>query len=260
MQWSKRCDSVLLHRHRPSPNWKILKVFPFGTMYHFGTILKFDADNKYILIQILKMISRVLKNYLNICITFPPPPTNLLHDSFPLPPSSISPNYIPSLGPAFGWLLCLSIHWKPSKVKALLLSLFLYLYHSIRPPKQQENILPHVLRLAVSPLQRPPTPPTPSFCSQCCVKPTSGGHQRVVLRPSLNFLMGAILAPQTRGSDEANTNLGAGHLYQTHREPWRRNSGPWQMLPWRGRGKPLGVGWQRLSYVCVFLSVDTWWF
>jgi len=25
--------------------WTILKVFPFGTMYHFGTILKFDADN-----------------------------------------------------------------------------------------------------------------------------------------------------------------------------------------------------------------------
>ena len=24
---------------------KILKVFPFGTMYHFGTILKFNADN-----------------------------------------------------------------------------------------------------------------------------------------------------------------------------------------------------------------------
>ena len=28
----------------------------------------------------------------------------------------------------------------------------------------------------------------------------------------------------------------------THREPWHRDSGPWWMLLWRVRAKPLGVG------------------
>jgi hypothetical protein len=76
-------------------------------MYHFGTILKFDADNKYKLIQIIKMISRVLKNYLNICITYPPhPPTYYViappshhppHvDCWVPPPSDNSASAVPS--------------------------------------------------------------------------------------------------------------------------------------------------------------------
>ena len=34
------------------PNGKILKVSPFGTMYHFGTIYKFDADIHFYLVRI----------------------------------------------------------------------------------------------------------------------------------------------------------------------------------------------------------------
>ena len=75
----------------------------------------------------------------------------------------------------------------------------------------------------------------------CCVNPTSGGHPRPVLRPSLNYSMGAISAPQTRGSNAARASPNAGGLQKTHREPRRCDSGPWRLLPWRGRAKPLGV-------------------
>ncbi len=45
-----RVDSQQVPRVDTNAPRKILKVFPFGTMYHVGTILKFDADNKYIMI------------------------------------------------------------------------------------------------------------------------------------------------------------------------------------------------------------------
>jgi hypothetical protein len=50
-------------------------------------------------------------------------------------------NFIPSLRPTFGWLLCPLIQWKPSKPKALLLSLFLFFVRSICHPKQRVNVL-----------------------------------------------------------------------------------------------------------------------
>ena len=39
---------------------------------------------------------------------------------------AVSPNYIPSLRPNLGWLLCPPIHWKPSKCKTPSLSLIFF--------------------------------------------------------------------------------------------------------------------------------------
>ena len=46
---------------------------------------------------------------------------------------SFSPDYIPSIVPTLGWLLFPPIHWKPSKIKALLLSLFFTLLYLTSP-------------------------------------------------------------------------------------------------------------------------------
>ena len=58
----------------------------------------------------------------------------------------------------------------------------------------------------------------------------------------LNFFMGAISAPQTKGPNAAHASPAAGRLYWAHGEPRRRDSGPWRVFPWRGRAKPVGVG------------------
>jgi hypothetical protein len=47
---------------------------------------------------------------------------------------AIPPNYIPSLRPTFDWLLCPPIQWKPLKSKALLLSLFYFLFPQFAAP------------------------------------------------------------------------------------------------------------------------------
>jgi hypothetical protein len=50
---------------------------------------------------------------------------------------TIPPNYIPLLRPTFGWLLCPLIQWKPLKPKALLLSLFLFLFAQFAAPNDR---------------------------------------------------------------------------------------------------------------------------
>jgi hypothetical protein len=118
---------------------------------------------------------------------------------------AIPPNYIPSLRLTFGWLLCSPIQWKPLKPKAPLLSLFLFFVCSICHPKRRVNVLTTRSTLAASPFQRPPhrrRQPTVG----CRVSPSSGSHPRLVLRPSLISLMGAILAPQSRESAAASVN------------------------------------------------------
>jgi hypothetical protein len=85
----------------------------------------------------------------------------------------------------------------------------------------------------------------------CCIPPSSDGHLRSWSRPSLSFLMGAILAPHTREKEGREQAHHTGSLHRTHGEPRHRDSGPWRMLPWRERAKPLGVGWQRLMLVVV---------
>jgi hypothetical protein len=76
---------------------------------------------------------------------------------------AIPPNYIPSLWPTFGWLLCPPIQWKPLKPKAPLLSRFLFFARSICRPKQRVNVLTTRSNPAASPLQRPPPPPPPTY-------------------------------------------------------------------------------------------------
>jgi hypothetical protein len=73
------------------------------------------------------------------------------------------PNFIPLLRPTFGWLLCPPIQWMPSKPKAPLLSLFLFLVRSICHPKQQVNVLTTRSASAAPPLQRPPPPQPPTY-------------------------------------------------------------------------------------------------
>ncbi len=151
--------------------------------------------------------------------------------------------------------MCPPIQWKPSKPKATLLSIYLFFVCSICRPKQQVNVLTTRSAPAASTLQRPPCRrrrPTVG----CCIPPLSGSHPRPMLRPSLIFLMGAILAPQSRESAAVSVKPATRRLQQTRGEPRRRDLGLWQMLPWRYRAKPLGVGRQRLIlFLCYVLCV-----
>jgi hypothetical protein len=118
---------------------------------------------------------------------------------------AVPPNYIPSLRPTFGSLLCSPIQWKPLKPKAPSLFLFLFFVRSIRHPKQRINVLTTRSTPAASPIQRPPCRRRrPSV--GCRIPPSSGSHPRPVLRPSLIFFMGAISAPQSRESAAASVN------------------------------------------------------
>ena len=140
---------------------------------------------------------------------------------------SLPPNHILTFRPTFGWLLRPPIQQKPSKSKAPSLSHFFF-RHSNRRPKRRVNVFPTRSSPAASPIKLPP-------CRRhhrsvhCCVDPTSGGHPRPVLRPSLNFFMGAITVPQTRGPNVVRAGTGAGRLHQAHGEPRRNDLDPWRM-------------------------------
>ena len=101
-----------------------------------------------------------------------------------------------------------------------------------------------------STLQRPPHRRNHRLVG-CCVDPLSSGHPRPVLRPSLNILMGAILAPQTREPAAVGANLGTVRLQWAQGELQHRDLGPWRITPWKYGAKPLGV--VRLLILCEFL-------
>ena len=150
-----------------------------------------------------------------------------------------SPNYIPSLRPTFGWLLRPTIQRKPSKLKVPSLSIFNFFVAASDPPKRRVNVLSHTFLPVSSPL------PCPPHCLRhrsvgCCVSSSSGGHPSPVLRPSPNFSMGAIGAPQSRDPAAASPSPGVWRLNKTNREPRRLNSGPWRMIRWRGRANRWG--------------------
>jgi hypothetical protein len=137
-------------------------------------------------------------------------------------------------------LLRLSMQQEPSQSEAPSPSLFSFFRRSIRHPKRWANVLPHAFHPCASPLQCPP-PHRHHRSVGCCVKKSSSGHSRPVLRPPRNIQMGAISATQRRGPNVARASPGVGRLHQAHREPRCRDSGPWRMMPWRGRrAKPLG--------------------
>ncbi len=120
----------------------------------------------------------------------------------------------------FGWLLHPPTQQKPSKLKPPALSLFLFFCRSIHRPNQRVTVL--TTRSTRSHLLSNSPPHRKHHRSfDCCVNPTSGGHPRPVLRPSLNYSMGTISAPQTRGSNAARASPNAGGLQKTHREPRR---------------------------------------
>jgi hypothetical protein len=101
---------------------------------------------------------------------------------------AVTPTYRPLLSPTFGWLLCLSIKWRPSKAKGLIFSLFL-IFLSLNSTAQTmgQHPTPPLSPSAPSP------PPMIHRCHQlwvgCCIPPSSGGHLRPRVGPSLYFLM-----------------------------------------------------------------------
>ena len=126
---------------------------------------------------------------------------------------AVSPKYILTIGPLFGWLLRHPIQQEPSKSEAPSPSLFLFLFRSIRRPKPHVDGLPYSFHPIESFLQRPPHRRR-YYSVGCCVDPLSNGpHPRRVLRPSLKFSMGAISTPQTRGKHAARASPGAWRLY-----------------------------------------------
>ena len=113
----------------------------------------------------------------------------------------------------FGWLLvgCCVLplsrsHQNPRPRRSLYFQFFWTLKS---PPKMTSKHPPHTFLPSRVSSPMPPLPPTPSFCWVLC-RPTSGGYLRPVLRPSLNFLVGAILVPQTQEPVTSRANLGAG--------------------------------------------------
>jgi hypothetical protein len=77
---------------------------------------------------------------------------------------AVSPKYIPSFRPTFGWLLRPPIQQKPSKSKAPSFSLFSFFSSLNLPPKTKSKH--HTTRVetgCVSSPTTPPPPPTPSF-------------------------------------------------------------------------------------------------
>ena len=68
----------------------------------------------------------------------------------------VSPKYILTIGPLFGWLLRPPIQQEPSKSEAPSPSLFLFLFRSIRRPKRRVDGLPYAFHPFESSLQCPP--------------------------------------------------------------------------------------------------------
>ena len=76
---------------------------------------------------------------------------------------AVSPKYILTIGPLFGWLLRPPIQQEPSKFEAPSPSLFLFFFRSIRRPKRRVDGLPYAFHPIESFLQRPPPSPTLLF-------------------------------------------------------------------------------------------------
>jgi hypothetical protein len=89
---------------------------------------------------------------------------------------------------------------------------FYFCRRSIRRLKGRLNVLAHAFRPFASPLQRPPSRRHHRSVG-CCVSLSNDGHLRPVLRPSLNFSMGAISAPQTKASNAARASPATGRLH-----------------------------------------------
>jgi hypothetical protein len=76
---------------------------------------------------------------------------------------AVSPKYILTIGPLFGWLLRHPIQQEPSKFEAPSPSLFLFLFRSFRRPKRRVDGLPYAFHPFKSSLQCPPPSPTLLF-------------------------------------------------------------------------------------------------
>ena len=139
------------------------------------------------------------------------------------------------------------IERRPSK--AFVVFYFCNFFSSFNSPPQKKNTPPLHSTPATHTLHHP------SYrCHQlsvdCCVLGPNGGHLRPRTRPPLLFSMHLRSSAQPREPAAARANPATRRLQQTHREPRRRNFGPWQMLPWRYGAKPLGV-W---GLVAVFFA------
>jgi hypothetical protein len=118
-------------------------------------------------------------------------------------------------------------------------SLYFYFFVAlIDPPKRRVHVLPHALRPAVSPLQRPPHR-RHHHSVDCCVNPTSGGHQKLVLRSIFRW---APFRPSKRGYQTRLTGS-RGIAIRVH---GRCRHG-------EGGGSPLGNNFATISMSTLFL-------
>jgi len=148
---------------------------------------------------------------------------------------AVSPKYILTIGPLSVGCCVLPSHPAGAiEIRGPLPSLFLFLFRSIRRPKRRVDGLPYTFHPFESSLQRPPHRRR-YYLVGCYISLSNGGHRRPVLHPSLNFLMGAILAPQTKGPNAAHASPAAGRLYWAH---WTYQCREWCRQSWgRGRGR-----------------------
>ena len=118
------------------------------------------------------------------------------------------------------------------------------------PPKTTGKNPSHAFRPSASPAQHP-LRRRRHHSVGCYIILSNGGHLRSMRRPPLYFLMGAISPPKTRGRRVVRTSRAPQRLRRTNGEVWRRALGPWRMLPWRARAKPLGFSRAAVAHFVV---------
>ena len=142
---------------------------------------------------------------------------------------AVYPKYNLTMRSIFGWLLCPPIQQKPSKSEAPSPSLFKYFFVAPFATQNDDQTSAPTRSSRANILSTAPPHRRHHRSVGCCVDPLSKGHPRPVLRPSLNFFMGAITVPQTRGPKVVRAGTGAGRLHQAHGEPRRNDLDPWRM-------------------------------
>ena len=133
----------------------------------------------------------------------------------PLSPSPCAPNIsqVYSNDRAAFRLVVASSHPAGAiEIQGLIALSILFLFRSIRRPKRRVDGHPYAFHPFESSLQCPPHRRR-YYLVGFYVSLSNGGHRRPVLHPSLNFSMGAISTPQTRGKHAERASPGAWRLY-----------------------------------------------
>ena len=118
------------------------------------------------------------------------------------------------------------------------LSILIFSSHISSPKRTSKRPLPSVPpgRVSSQTLPQPPTPSSVWLLRRAIEqRPFKAGAP-----PISYFFDGRHFGAPNKRTKCSARKPGSRMPPQAHGKPWRRDSGPWRMLPWRGRAKPLG--------------------